>query len=615
VRAGWRRRGAVLGAAALGIGMIAATATGTTAAAKSPVSGPVAHYAINQPLCKQATAPHMMTCFAMRRVEVAKGTPGAYKYTPPNSLSANAAAKCHGNNPIALGPAGGYTPADLAAAYGYNANKGTRGQLVAIIDWFDDPHTLTDLNTFDKCYGFPKESASSFRKVNQNGKPSPLPKKDAGSGGEITLDIESVRAVCHTCRILLIEANGPFDSDLATAENRAAKMGATEISNSFGEPEHKVPSSVFNAYNHPGIVITASTGDDGWYGWDFANNQSKPDTSQNAAEFPATDPDVVSVGGTAILLHNNGSRGEEYVWNENGVDDQTGLNNGTKMGAGGGGCSTRYAAKPWQADYAGYPGAHCKGKRLAADISAIADPQTGFDIFDSFGQPGWETIGGTSLAAPVTAALFALAGGSGGAAYPSSSLYVNAAKSKSSVFDVVNTNDGLVAGNSFCGGDTTLNCGNFVFNNFGGSTHNPNGLGPGKVDCSFPLGGRDPAGPPPLNSGCNAVAGYDGPTGLGTPNGLRLYTSTAPRVTLTGPQVLKVRSSAKFTVSAHNRVSGAHVKKYAFRFGDGHSVTSSSPKAHHTYKRPGTFTATVTVTDSLHQVVIKKTAVTVHKKH
>ncbi len=63
--------------------------------------------------------------------------------------------------------------------------------------------------------------------------------KSKASSGEIALDIESVRGTCRTCRILLIEANNGDDADLATAENRAAAMGATEISNSFGEPEQQ----------------------------------------------------------------------------------------------------------------------------------------------------------------------------------------------------------------------------------------------------------------------------------------------------------------------------------------------------------------------------------------
>ena len=212
---------------------------------------------------------------------------------------------------------------------------------------------------------------------------------------------------------------------LPTAENRAAAMGATEISNSFGEPERKVPAKILAAYNHPGIVITASTGDDGWFGWDFANNTATG-ISQNAARSrrpprrwsrsaarrspPTTRP-------TAPRR----SSGTRTAWTT------TTGSGGSKQGATGGGCSRIYQAQQWQKHYPGYAAAGCKGMRLAADVAALADPQTGFDILDSYGSGGWITIGGTSLSSPLTAAMYALAGGSGGAAYPASSLYVNAA--------------------------------------------------------------------------------------------------------------------------------------------------------------------------------------------
>ncbi len=577
-----------------------------TAGRAHPIAVPsstASQYAINRRICPQSSKPHTMSCFAMERVPVAKGTPGAYRLSPRRGLASDARVSgCTGTDPIALGPAGGYTPADLAAAYKYNARIARPHQVVGIVDWYDNPNARRNLNSFDACYGLPTETGSSFRKVNQNGKTSPLPRRDANSGVEITLDIQSVRAVCHTCRILLVEAKGPADSDLAAAENRAVAMGATEISNSFGEPEGSVRPSVLAAYNHPGVVITASTGDDGWFGWDFANN--KKGTSRSRANFPSTDPNVVAVGGTAILLNNNGSRSEEAVWNENGVDDNVGLNKAHSQGAGGGGCSKRYTAKAWQSAYPGYNAARCHGKRLAADISAIADPSTGLDIYDTFGQRGWMTVGGTSLASPVTAALFALAGGSGGAAYPSSSLYVNAHRSASSVFDVVPTSDGFASGNSFCGGDSTLNCGNFVYNNFGNQTHNPNALGGAIVDCSFPRNNTDPSGPPPRDSECNTVNGLDGPTGLGTPNSLQLFRSTAPTVSLAAPATAKRRASTSFKATAHERLSGIHVNSYAYTFGDGHSSTSGSPTAHHAFARAGTYNVTLKVTDSAHQVVI-----------
>ncbi len=587
----WSRLGAVAVVGVLGLATATAASATTTPKTPAALSGGTVHYAIAEPVCAQPKDPNAIRCFAMKRVDVAKGTKGARAYVRPDY--------------IGLGPAGGYTPDDIAAAYHFNPNTNASSQLVGIVDWYDDPYALSDLDTFDQEYGLRAETATSFRKVNQNGRTAPLPKPDHESSGEIALDVESVRGVCHTCRILLIEANSGTDANLATAENLAVRIGATEITNSFGETERAVPASVRAAYNHPGVVITASTGDDGWYAWDRANDDSG--YSANAPEYPSSDPNVVAVGGTSLYLNNDGTRAEEDVWNENGADDENGLGVG-HQGAGGGGCSTLYAAKPWQAHYAGYAAAGCGGKRLAADISAIADSSTGFDVLDNYATtPGWATIGGTSLASPVVAAMYALAGGSHGAAYPSSTLYANGTHRASSLFDVT------AGGNGFCAGDSTANCGNDAAA-YSGTTNNPNALGGGNVDCSFPRSTASVTSAPPFSSECNAVTGYDGPSGLGTPVGLGLFATTNPSVTLTRPALLKLRTSAAFTATAREPLSGVRVTSYSWNWGDGHSTSATSGTSRHTYTRAGAYTVTLTVTDSTYQTVIKTTKVTVGEK-
>ncbi len=354
-------------------------------------------------------------------------------------------------------------------------------------------------------------------------------------------------------------------------------------------------------------MITASTGDDGWFGWDIGNNLTAPDTSQNAASFPSTAPTVVAVGGTALATDTQAHRTAEIVWNENGVDDQNGLSAGSKQGATGGGCSRIYKAQQWQKHYPGYAAAGCKGTRLAADVSALADPNTGFDILDSFGSGGWITIGGTSLASPLTAAMYALAGGSGGAAYPASSLYVNGAVHPASVFDVVPNADlpDFAQGNSFCGGDSTTNCGNFVLDNFGGTTHNPNAFGGGIVDCSFPHKPTDPPSPPPFSSECNTVPGYDGPTGLGTPNSDALYKPTNPTVTIAGPKAPKAHNSLQFKATATESVPSTTVTNYRGGGGTRRRRAHRHRPTHHTYAKAGTYKVRLIVTDTRFQETIK----------
>ena len=138
---------------------------------------------------------------------------------------------------------------------------------------------------------------------------------------------------------------------------------------------------------------------------------------------------MVAVGGTTLKLNASGKRQSETVWNGNGPFDASEF----AEGATGGGCSTLFTAEPWQQATPGYAATGCGGKRVAADVSAVADPNTGFDIYDSYNcgaaceaegeGEGWLTIGGTSVSTPLISSLYALAGGSNGVEYPPLTLY------------------------------------------------------------------------------------------------------------------------------------------------------------------------------------------------
>lgn len=438
-------------------------------------------------LCKAARADHA-TCFALRKETVAKGTPGAVALTRPNTV-------------YPTGPAGGYTPGDLAKAYGVNAGLAT-SQKVFIVDAYDDPNARADLNTFDAHYGLPAETATSFKKVAQNGSTT-YPSANAGWAGEESLDLDAVRGICHACSITLVEANSNAFTDFAKAENEAVNLGANIISNSYGGAESgAIPTTVSSAYNHAKVVIVASTGDNGMYDWDGINEGG---TSSNAPEIPSSLNTTVAVGGTALYLNGDGTRSGETVWNENGPGDIDGGNLGYSFGATGGGCSTQVAAQPWQTSVAGWTATTCVKKRLAADIAALADPYTGYDVYDSYKSSGWQTIGGTSLASPLIAGMWALAGGSGGVTYPAQSLYQHlAGDSTPSFYDVT------TGGNGACDGTPAGSCASL----FGAP---PNTLGFGTIDCAWkPNSATLAAG----RRECDAATGYDGPSGVGTPKGL-----------------------------------------------------------------------------------------------
>jgi subtilase family serine protease len=246
-----------------------------------------------------------------------------------------------------------------------------------------------------------------------------MPPPSADWSLEISLDLDMVSAVCPNCKILLVESNTNLDSDLYTAEDTAARLGANTISNSWGGSEYSGETTDDAHFNHPGVAITASSGDNGY-----------------GVSFPAASRYLTAVGGTS-LTRGGGTRG----WTE------------SAWSGAGSGCSA-YEAKPsWQTD------SGCS-RRTVADVSAVADPNTGVAVM--YGGLWW-TVGGTSASSPIVASVYALAGNA-----------------------------------------STVNAGSYPYSHTSGLfdvTSGSNGT------CS----------PSYL---CHGAAGYDGPTGLGTPNGV-----------------------------------------------------------------------------------------------
>ena len=327
----------------------------------------------------------------------------------------------------------GYGPSSLLSAYNLPANGGA-GQTVAIVDAYNDPNAASDMATYRSQYGLPACTTASgcFKQVSQTGT-STLPSADAGWAEEESLDLDMVSAIAPNAHVILVEAKSATTANLGTAVNEAVKLGAKFVSNSYGGSESSSdPSYDTKYYNHPGVAITVSAGDGGY-----------------GVEYPAASQYVTSVGGTSLSTASNARGWTESVWSTSSTE-------GT-----GSGCSA-YDAKPsWQKD------SGCS-KRMVADVSAVADPATGVAVYDNYGgDPGWEVFGGTSVASPLIAAVYADAG-TPTASYPSADPYAH-----TSALNDVTTG-------------STSTCSPAYF--------------------------------------CTAEVGYDGPTGLGTPNGLAAFT-------------------------------------------------------------------------------------------
>jgi subtilase family serine protease len=463
-----------------------ALATLVCAALTCVVSAPAGASLVPQTSIRYATlhalcpAPHAgrAGCLAVALRRAYSETAGARAYTPAGGA-------------YATGPAGGLTPGDLASAYKYSPSAGGGGQTLAIVDAFDDPNVEADLAAFDKNYSLPACTTANgcFEKVGETGSTTSLPAADTvGWSAEIALDVETAHAACENCKIVLVEASSEALADLAASVDEAVALGATEVSNSYGALETQMGASEQAAYNHPGIVIAAASGDSGYLNWDFvASGMGAPEVP----DAPASLPTVVSVGGTSLKLTSAGARASEAVWNDSGPPSGSKFK---QFAASGGGCSTLFAAPAWQQSLTGWSSAGCAGMRLDNDVAAVADPYTGLDIYDSYRysaefEPGWLTVGGTSLTSPLISALFALAVGAHEASYPASTLYAHVGQS-SVLYDVAK------GGNGYCDGVAPGTCGEPEVNELLGD-----------VDCQG-------------TSACDAGVGFDGPAGVGSPTGL-----------------------------------------------------------------------------------------------
>ncbi|HZT67471.1 MAG TPA: S53 family peptidase [Acidimicrobiales bacterium] len=342
----------------------------------------------------------------------------------------------HSGTTTATAPTSGYRPADLQSAYNLASISSTGGfvggvrQTVAIVDAYDDPYAFNDVNIYRGHVGataiplLSKWSSTAtgpwFRKVNQSGGTS-TPRGNSSWAQEISLDLDMVSAICPNCNILLVEASSPSYTNLGTAVNTAVALKANAVSNSYGGPESSSETSYDSYYDHPGVAVTVSSGDNGY-----------------GVEYPAASPYVTAVGGTTLRPDSASSRG----WSE------------SAWSGAGSGCSA------YEPNGLGQTATGCPN-RAVADVSAEADPSTGVAVYDTYGASGWLVFGGTSVASPIVASVYALAGNA--ASITSSYPYSHA----SSLNDVTSGSNGT---------------------------------------CT-------------VSDLCTAGVGYDGPTGLGTPNG------------------------------------------------------------------------------------------------
>ena len=248
---------------------------------------------------------------------------------------------------------------------------------VAVVDAYGYATLEADLAAYRTAYGLPACTTANgcLKIVNQTGATSPLPGPPPPGDDwtiETALDIDMVSAVCPSCKIIVVQANDDTSDGLYTSQAIAASLGATVINNSWGGSESgNAALSLESYFDQPGIAIFASAGDSGY------------DDGGNGPEYPGTSAHVISVGGTHLVADAS-TRG----WTE------------TAWSLGGSGCSLSIPKPAYQTDPT------C-GFKATTDIAAVGDPQTGVAYYNA---GAFKSVGGTSVAAPIVAAIFAATG-------------------------------------------------------------------------------------------------------------------------------------------------------------------------------------------------------------
>lgn len=303
----------------------------------------------------------------------------------------------------------GLQPTDLQTAYGLTGNIGAgTGQTVAVVVAYDNPALASDLAVYRNEFRLPSCTVANgclsfvFEKKVK-------PSKDPSWAAESDLDVDMVSAICPQCKIVVAEAASNQIADLAAATGSAVAAGATEVSNSYSVPEDPAFAQYASVYNVPGVPMTAGAGDSGY----------------GTVAFPASLASVTAVGGTS-LVEIAGSAPSETVW-----------------GSTGSGCSALEAKPSWQTD------SGC-AMRTNNDVAVVGDPATGVATYMS-ALGGWNVFGGTSVGAPIVAAMYALAG-NGRSLVGASNLYANP-----SAFRAVLGSSGTCSPSYLCNGGSGFN--------------------------------------------------------------------------------------------------------------------------------------------------------------
>lgn len=269
----------------------------------------------------------------------------------------------------------GFTPSQLHTAYNTGSLGTGSGESVAL--WEFDGFQQSNISAYDKQFGISPSAPTTVSVDGANYNSNP------GDGqGEVELDIEIVQGMASSVKTYVYEAPNSDQGqiDMANAIASQDKVQVTSIS--WGECETESSSATTTSTDNAlaqgaaeGISFYSASGDSG-------SDDCQDGTT--AVDYPGSDPNVSSVGGTSLKTGSGGAYKSEVAWNSDG-------------GSSGGGVSTVFKAPSWQTGSG--------GMRTVPDISSDADPNTGYAVYSA---GSWQEYGGTSCAAPMWAGFTAL---------------------------------------------------------------------------------------------------------------------------------------------------------------------------------------------------------------
>ncbi|MDR3602529.1 MAG: S53 family peptidase [Desulfosporosinus sp.] len=264
----------------------------------------------------------------------------------------------------------GYNPSQIRTAYGLDLlSANGSGQTIAIVDAYGSPNISNDLLVFNQQFGLPTADLTIAYAYS-----GAKTKTNSAWALETSLDVEWAHAIAPNAKILLVIAKSASTSDLLKAIDYATSHGAQVVSMSWGGSEFSSEAHYESHFKNTGIIYVASSGDKG-----------------AGVQWPAASPNVLSVGGTTLTLDSNGNYLSETGWSGSG-----------------GGVSSYMSMPSYHSNWTSIVGSH----RGVLDVAFNADPNTGVAVYDSTthnDQSGWFEVSGTSLSAPVWAAMIALA--------------------------------------------------------------------------------------------------------------------------------------------------------------------------------------------------------------